>query len=1626
MSTLRDQIKQAIFGQESSSGSADTSQPNSSGARGPMQVTKPTFDGLKTIGVIPQDWNWANPVQSKEAGNRLIDHLADKYSDDPGRIAAAYYGGEKAVNDDGTINDYHDLKNPTNPTVLQYAGAIMKRMGLAYDDSETSTGGVVSTTKEPIPSASNLDVPMRSLPARKPGMGQLMAAQQMPVADPYVAAPADGSYLMGQATAEGDAAKAIEQRRLDTSMLDSARAGFMHQGVTGIILRDIASDVSQYPATSGYDPRVNSTQLYEGKTAEEQEVLDQAKSHDQAEYLNYGIDNRRADMETVAAGGPTQALVSQLVGGLPEGYLTGFGAAKGAWIASKVAGMAPIVSRAGRVAAGFAENAVGNVGSVAVQQQLDPYVTSADYPMALGMSVIGGALHGLGHVPGMEEDVKSLTDTGNKLGSEGADRTVQLRREAMTNLGEDAKPEDIAAEMQRLDVTSTQRDLNAAQVELPRERAIPGREVFEQSADGDVAAANDLATNKEDAPKGWAQLDPHADAPETFKSEAPLWDKEQGNYSEANRRAAYEASPEWRKEWLNTTEGLNLKDADALGPGLHVQDDILGSVRHTPAIRALESLRKQFLPDSTIILGKLPEDTTSASGGKTNGRIISMGKTHAIGLAANLDAGQGVLTAIHELGHAIFHQTAKDIPSDLLALMQKEHGEFLANMRSGTVEGGVKARLSRFAEGSSNAVNDFGRAHTTPLRNNAYTSSFDEYTAEAFVRHIQEAARSSDTPIEIPKGVLAHLAAAWEKVKAMYEAAFKRGMLPKDEAFADYFQRILDDDLKDNGSIPVPEVHEGMLSDDEAMAQFHLEDDPIAKKYGFDLIPQDTAGETARATAIHAMYTKAEDPKAPWNNVDEKRLKVLTDNKLFNVASTDVTMLKSKNPLVRMIATELLEDPTGASGRRSTAAMAKYLNEAKYLGNTTNDFRTAYGRWRTLNGGSLVGDTFNGDHWRRFNLAVAESIEARRGGVASPAFNEHVEAAANALESAYERIRTAQVDAKTIGWGALPENSKGYMPHRMSPEKIRNMTNEQMRVLHSALVDQFVGTSGFDITFAAQLASKYIERIRTRGLGGFESPINVYHTGAADVVEDALKQMGMTSAEIHARMQQYAAGGASHTKSRLDLNLLAEHDDGTGTPFRLIDMFETDQEKLLRSQAGRVSGEVALARHGIMGRPGLGLIRQAMEFGEDGKKVSNAEMEAYDQISSEFLSAPVGKGTSIGMQRVMMANSLARLGGMGFTQAAEYINAAAHIGVGRTLAAIGSFGRLRGEAIKLAKGEHVDNPLLHSVEVAGGREFGAEAYKMNFPFATESTQYGSFGRDTPGFADKLLRGGVNLQAKLSFWRAIHAAQQRGLAEQVVLKAADYIRNGGDHVALSDMGITPDVAARLKNDIDFIAPLGADGKIASFDITKARDLHAAEEFVQSIHRGVGQMIQQSFIGETGKWAHNDFMKLLTQFRTFSIISVEKQWARQVGNRGTAAAFGILMGSMAAAAPIYIMRTYLASVGRTDQQKYLDSQLAPNMIARATLNYIALSGLAGDFMDGLTTVSGIGGGGTGGRASAGQDFFGNTVAPAVGLVNDMYKGIQNTKNGTDPSALLKTLPFGRLPFLIPAIDGLSTQH
>lgn len=1446
----------------------------------------------------------------------------------------------------------------------------------------------------------------------KPALADNLESKKLPkaaAAEPITDVGLKTSPLVDTAAADAAAtasAQAAQQATDNLGVLDIAQRKFMPNTLVGAVLRKQIMDsfLEDHKPIPGYQP---AEKEYAGYTADEQDFISQAANPDHLAYIKADIEHVRDLRKEADSKGLGYSLVGDLIAGFPEGFGEGVIATRGLQLARLGSLSLAAEGRAGAaLASSVAENSGANVLATAVQDSIDPYVETDNYAM--------GAFMGLGvatlQVPGILKGAR----TGAMLrslqaGEEAAARKMEARRvEAAKNVGADASPETLQAEVQRLEAEEIRRTTNVGTAEAdPDRRLIPEDDALRADVPEEAAPlpaptqkkpATDpmAARHAEESPDEWV----HRDAAQ----EDALFER-------------YRSDKKGREYVAEHLEGVpNLGWVEKQEPGLHVLPQFAESARLAPVAHAAEAMVGKFLKGARVTLGI----KRGADG--SMGSVLSAGKqVHLIGISPAQSLKEALSTVAHEISHAVIHDKLRFAHPDLLKRLVAEHAEFTAALRKGRAD---EAKFKRFNETSPLLVKDGERTSST-LPNTAYVTSFDEWLAEAGTRFIQRDARGANQ-LELPSTVVKIMRDAWEQVKAVWDYARGKGWVSKDEAVEEFFQRALDNTLstvkKEEASgyldiglkLPdlAPAQSRNPTIDAEAFASnaFNI-------KHGLDMMPVKTVTEAAEAKAVSALYKKATEHGYA---TDDKRLSWLMNTALFQGAQGVANvMLRSKNAVVRMVASELVESAGGAGGRRTTAAIGKHLNEQAYLGNTLNEVQGFYSQFRKGQGVLPTEDVFGGKTWARFNRMVAEEIESRRAGskVDSPPT---VKAAADAIEKSYERMRNAQTTAKTVGWASLPESSVGYMPHRMNPEKLANATQAQVGVLHGALLDQFQQIEGFDATFSQHLATQYIDRVRASALGGFSPPMGIHQVGAADIVEDALTQMGLGRQEVTAMMKRYMAGGAGHTKRRLQLDLNRAYDLGDGEQFKLMDMFETDQFKLLRTQAQRVSGEVALAGHGVMGMPGLKLLRRAMEFGGDGERATVKELQAFDQIAAEMIGNPFGTQNKL-VDRALQANSLARLGGMGFTQFAESINGVWHVGAMRTLSSIASMGRLRSEIKALARGENVTNPIIGSFEQYRGAEFGTEPYKTVFPFDNGSREVENFGSDTLTAADRLLRGASHVQGKLSFWRTVHSTQQRGFAEQIVRKAAQYLKDGTNDVALRDMGFSDDLMVRLRKDLPNIAEFDGD-RLTNFDITMASDKKAAEEMTQAIHRGVGQIIQQSFIGERGAWAHDGVMRLMTQFRTFGLTSVEKQWARQTGNVGTAKAFGMLIGSLSMAAPVYMARTYLASIGRKDQQEYLEKQLAWDRIARASLNYVSMSGLAGDLLDATSSVTGLGQA-TGGRTGQGSDFVGSVVAPAAGLANDLYKGVQNTKEGTDPHQLIKALPFSRHPLLIPAINALD---
>ena len=1405
--------------------------------------------------------------------------------------------------------------------------------------------------------------------ARSMGMAVLGANE-------FAAAPADDVWNTKLADLRKQR-EAEAQAYGDSSLLDKARAIAPWTGFTGAIIRGIADP--EFAPTPGFTP---DPALLQGMNEDELQEALATRSKEEFDYVNIMQGHQRSDMAEVASDGQVTAFAAGMLASLPEAILTGKAIGSGLSALSLGSRAAMAAGNAGRaVGLSAIENVGGNIAMTAAEDAFtDNRVGLMDYPMAaagglLGVAGDAGALtRGAGFV--------AERALGKRLLEEAAAAGRALEDKARVNLGADASREALVAEMQRL------------QSEQTRTVSTPpaGRRVM-PDMDKAIADAEAEATAVPEKPTA---------VPEKPTRESPTWPPKDlatiKRYNEANTPLAHNMDRPQMRRLITGSTGGELpdiaKDLDKLPLGVSEVPNIPPKLRDT--VNTMKGLLNQFMPAGSRVLL-----TPFASEVNWAGAAYSRGYVHVLGVRPAGNSAESLVKGVHEVGHAVVKAYWNKLPDEYRLGVQTAYDRFVAAMRADNTELANNMRFS-----TTDMTVDRAARQPTQQFGYAYGASKDEFLAEQFVRYVEEAVATDNKAVTIPAIVRGMLKDMINAVVGLFKEAKKKHYLGPEPELRDMFEAIRKKEVEGGYALPAENLSPALVPQN------------TAAKFGLDMLPQDTPAQVAEVKVLTAMYERADSPSAPWNNIPANRLDSLTKYS-DTFGSTALILLRSENPVARMMAYELLESTTGAGGRNTSAAMSKYLQERKLMGNIVNEYQQAYVLFRNSRDGSMVDDFWKGDTKRQFDKLVSEEIEYRRQGTAT---NPHpaVTEAANRIEAAYDRLRVEQVNSKTTGWGALPTTSKGYMPHKLSAERVRNMTRAEEQALFSSLTDQFIGTEGWDVSFSSNLAAKYIDRVRKRATGGHGSGVAMNSPGAADIVEDALTAMGLTRQEVREQMTKYMRGAAGHTKQRLNLDLMKEYTNDDGTTFRLLDFYEQDNLGMVRAQAQRVSGEVALAGYGVMGRNGLGLIRRAMEFGYAGKKAQPNEFAAWDQVSAEFLGEPFGNNQVRWAQNTAMATSLMRMGGIGFTQAAEYINAAAHIGIAKTLSSIGSFARLRREVAALAGGEKVDNPLLSSLEVHGGAEFGTDSYKLQFPFDNPTSEYQVDGKQSLGIHDRLLRGGMHAQGKLTFWRAVHSAQQRGMAEQIVLKSLRFIRDGGEDVALADMGITPEVAAKMKANLDKAVTFDGNGRVVTLDVSKFGD--EANAYIQAVHRGVGQIIQQTFIGETGKWVHNDYLKLLGQFRAFGLTSVEKQWGRNRANHGVAKALGILVGSMAAAAPLYIARVYASSVGRDDQDEYLQRRLQPQVIARATMNFVASSGLSGELLDGLSAVAGLQT--TGGRAGVGGGVI-DSIVPAAGAITDVVDAVSNTQEGTDPTKALNSLPYSRLPYLIPVLNLMGEQ-
>lgn len=789
--------------------------------------------------------------------------------------------------------------------------------------------------------------------------------------------------------------------------------------------------------------------------------------------------------------------------------------------------------------------------------------------------------------------------------------------------------------------------------------------------------------------------------------------------------------------------------------------------------------------------------------------------------------------------------------------------------------------------------------------------------------------------------------------------------------------------------------------------------------YGLDNLPQKNQGDVATAIMVDKVVQRAaqEAPERVTRDGNNRVSKLLGSERAGKIGQSLISatqvMLQSKNPVVRWAAAMLGESPSNLTGQRNnaTAAIHKYRLEREILGNSLYRLRKAQAAWLKEQGKHPAFSLFSSEGADKFNAELQYWLhETHKAGeipdeLDSPAIREAI----MALADGHQRANEAELRYGVVGTQEELPPSLGYMQRVLDPEKIKNITVPQRQKLTAAIRAQLE-----DIGFSPEVSDNVSKAYLTRALdarGGVFAPQEVALNSPAAVrtIQDILKKDGYSPEEI-----ETITGPLLNTKERHFSRKLAldEHMD-LGDGITLGSLMWNDHQAMLRDRARTSAGWSAMAAQGIYGYSGMEAVVKAAAQGVGEQAATRAELDALRQLVSEVSSVPLeGMYYSAALDTLVSANAVLRLGGLAWTQVAEVLNIANQVGGLNTLQAIPAVPRLIKEIKASVKGAKMStNPVLGELENYMGHTFGTDGYFMASPWDTNGKNRDIRGTEETSKTLRFLNAVGHIQGVIGGHRIIMATQQRMAAELTVEQALNRVlKLDAPDTWLKDIGIDGELWEQLKDAVPRVADVGPDGKVTYFH---ARHLspELLDQLSTVVHRSVNQMIQGTFAGERGIYVHNSVWRAALQFRGYSITALEKQLGRQVGNYGYARVGLMTAANMAMAMPVVALRVLVASLGRRDQEEYLEKMLSPSELIQKSTQYVAYPGLASDILDVIQDVTG--------DNPYQSKALGDRAAPSLGVVNDIYS-LTN-----DPSKITKLVPGGTLPFVIPFMNMLRQE-
>ena len=667
-------------------------------------------------------------------------------------------------------------------------------------------------------------------------------------------------------------------------------------------------------------------------------------------------------------------------------------------------------------------------------------------------------------------------------------------------------------------------------------------------------------------------------------------------------------------------------------------------------------------------------------------------------------------------------------------------------------------------------------------------------------------------------------------------------------------------------------------------------------------------------------------------------------------------LLASKNQTANFLGRVLGEDAVGfrKDADRPLEATADIIK--------TNEFKSALSRYYAVYDPAYkewAKDQGFGNLKRNMNIPRRQFGELVADAVVNPELPHHpaVKRAAQRQAEIKRDLLNGAKDAEVRGFENVPENLR-YFTHLWDSFKFVDARHRYgdpavTRLLTNALIN---GTEDLDEEAAQMIAKSMAGKLNRDGAGMDSGAARLFTADDRDVMKQILVEEGFMTEDEATRLlslfEQRPDGTPARAKRRLGFNMEEEltvfnSQTRQQEVLRLKDLQERDAEQVFTSYAAGMSGRIALAKVGFKDETTINqfldrnLAEAEAREGNKGLKRAQKENLVAQTIINMILNrrAPLAADPSGNYARVARMvqdyNFIRLMNQVGFAQVAELGNA---ISIGGWRAVLQQVPEMR-RMLRRARNGELEDEVLRDIEAATG--IGSD--RLTNQAMNRADTIGVFSEGRGDWIDKALFMLAPLKratADLSGMAPVTLALERMAARVAVQTMTDLAFKARklSRKRLAGLGLDENMTERVyaqirQNAVRQPSSMFKRKKVRAINLGAWDDAEARDAFLIAISRWTRRSIQQNDVGNLNLYMTSTMGQILTQFRTFMLVSYAKQTLHNIKAKDFRA-MSAMLHSVAFAGLAYTAQTQVNAQFRDDKEEFLKERLSVDAIAKAS--------------------------------------------------------------------------------------------